>query len=44
MGESLRYACAAGARAVTVRGPMEGTGGFADLDALLEHDGRPGPA
>jgi sugar/nucleoside kinase (ribokinase family) len=37
--ESLRYACAAGARAVTKKGPMEGTGGFADLDALLTRDG-----
>ena len=32
---SLRYACAAGALSVTKRGPMEGTGGFAELDALL---------
>ena len=37
--ESLRYACASGARAVTKTGPMEGTGGLADLDALLAHDG-----
>jgi sugar/nucleoside kinase (ribokinase family) len=44
---SLRYACASGARAVTRRGPMEGTAGFADLDALLaEADafGEAGPA
>jgi D-tagatose-bisphosphate aldolase class II non-catalytic subunit len=32
--ESLDYANAAGARAVTVRGPMEGTSDFAQLDAL----------
>lgn len=37
--ESLRYACASGARAVTKTGPMEGTGGFPHLDALLAHDG-----
>ena len=36
---SLRYACASGARAVTKKGPMEGTGGFGDLDVLLAHDG-----
>ncbi len=35
---SLRYACASGARAVMHTGPMEGTGGFPDLDALLEQD------
>jgi sugar/nucleoside kinase (ribokinase family) len=39
--ESLRYACASGARAVTQKGPMEGTGGFADLDALLAQSGGP---
>ena len=32
--ESLRYANASGARAVTVRGPMEGTSTFAQLDTL----------
>ena len=32
--ESLDYANAAGARAVTVRGPMEGTSDFAQLDAV----------
>jgi D-tagatose-bisphosphate aldolase class II non-catalytic subunit len=32
--ESLDYANAAGARTVTVRGPMEGTSTFAQLDAL----------
>jgi hypothetical protein len=35
--QSLRYACASGARAVMSTGPMEGTSGFADLDALLAH-------
>ncbi|MCQ8241189.1 tagatose kinase [Rhizosaccharibacter radicis] len=33
--ECLRYAAASGALAVTRRGPMEGTAGFADLDALI---------
>jgi sugar/nucleoside kinase (ribokinase family) len=33
--QSLRYACASGARAVMSTGPMEGTAGLADLDALL---------
>jgi sugar/nucleoside kinase (ribokinase family) len=33
--QSMRYACASGARAVLSTGPMEGTAGFADLDALL---------
>ncbi len=32
---SLRYACASGACAVGVRGPMEGVSGFAELDALI---------
>ncbi|WP_018185455.1 tagatose kinase [Kaistia granuli] len=32
---SLRYANAAGARTVTVKGPMEGTSTFAELDAFL---------
>jgi tagatose kinase len=35
--QSLRYACASGARAVMCTGPMEGTAGFPDLDALLAH-------
>ena len=34
----LRYAAASGARAVARRGPMEGTAGFAELDAMI---GRP---
>ena len=33
--DSLRYANASGARAVGVRGPMEGTSGFAELDAFI---------
>ncbi len=33
--EALRYAAAAGARAVTVRGPMEGASTMAELDAFL---------
>lgn len=33
--ESLRYANASGALAVRVKGPMEGTSGFEQLDALL---------
>ncbi len=33
--EALRYAVASGARAVTRKGPMEGTSSFAELDALL---------
>ncbi len=33
--QSLRYANAAGALAVSSKGPMEGTSGFAGLDALL---------
>ncbi|MFT4148888.1 MAG: sugar kinase [Paracoccaceae bacterium] len=32
---ALDYACAAGARNVTVQGPMEGAGGFADLDRFI---------
>lgn len=39
--QSLRYACASGARAVMNTGPMEGTGGFADLDALLARSDSP---
>ncbi len=41
--ESLRYASASGARAVMSRGPMEGTAGFEELDALLG-PGRSGRA
>lgn len=33
--DSLRYACASGARAVSVFGPMEGTSSFAELDRLI---------
>lgn len=33
--ESLRYANASGARAVQVRGPMEGTSTFSELDAFI---------
>lgn len=33
--QALRYANAAGALTVTKRGPMEGTSGFAELDAFL---------
>jgi tagatose kinase len=33
--QSLRYACASGALAVTRKGPMEGTATFAELDALI---------
>jgi D-tagatose-bisphosphate aldolase class II non-catalytic subunit len=43
--ESLDYANAAGARTVTVRGPMEGTSTFAQLDALRSagHSGGVAP-
>jgi tagatose kinase len=34
-GEALTYACAAGARNVTARGPMEGAGTRAELDAFI---------
>ncbi|WP_421726221.1 sugar kinase [Bauldia sp.] len=34
--DSLRYANAAGGRQVTVRGPMEGTSTFAELDSWME--------
>ncbi len=34
-GAALRYACASGALAVGVRGPMEGTATFAELDAFI---------
>jgi sugar/nucleoside kinase (ribokinase family) len=33
---ALKYACASGARAVGVKGPMEGTATFAELDAFLQ--------
>ncbi len=33
--QSLRYANAAGARAVSMKGPMEGTSSFTDLDAFI---------
>ncbi|CAB3789727.1 tagatose kinase [Pararobbsia alpina] len=33
--KALSYACAAGARAVTVRGPMEGTATLAQLDEFI---------
>lgn len=35
VAECLTYACAAGARNVTVRGPMEGAGTRAELDAFI---------
>ncbi len=34
---ALTYACAAGARAVTQRGPMEGTATLAELDDFISH-------
>ena len=37
--EALLYANAAGARAVSVRGPMEGASTFEQLDALISHQG-----
>lgn len=36
---ALRYACASGARAVTVRGPMEGTASFGELDSFIRSTG-----
>jgi sugar/nucleoside kinase (ribokinase family) len=36
---ALRYACASGARAVSFRGPMEGTATFAELDAFIAQPG-----
>lgn len=40
--DSLRYANASGARAVGVRGPMEGTSSFAELDGFIaRHEARP---
>lgn len=41
--QSLRYANAAGALAVASQGPMEGTSGFAELDALLARQDLPAP-
>lgn len=42
VADSLRYANASGARAVGVRGPMEGTSTFAELDAFIAtHAGAP---
>ena len=38
--DALRYAAAAGALAVTRRGPMEGTATFAELDAFIRAQGR----
>ncbi len=35
IAEALRYANAAGARTVTIKGPMEGTSTFAELDAFI---------
>jgi len=40
--DSLRYANASGARAVGVRGPMEGTSSFPELDAFLADMARAG--
>ena len=40
--ESLDYANASGARAVGIRGPMEGTSSFAQLDALRSGAQEPG--
>lgn len=37
--DSLRYANASGARAVGVRGPMEGTSSFPELDAFIARAG-----
>jgi fructokinase len=37
---ALSYAAAAGARNVTVRGPMEGAGTRAELDAFISATGR----
>lgn len=41
--DSLTYACAAGARNVTVRGPMEGAGTRIELDQFIETTGRHTP-
>ncbi len=40
---SLLYGCAAGARNVTVRGPMEGAGTRAELDAFIANTQRRAP-
>ena len=40
VGEALTYATAAGARNVTVRGPMQGTGTRAELDAFIARTPR----
>lgn len=37
---ALRYACASGARAVTFRGPMEGTATLAELDEFILKNGE----
>lgn len=42
--QSLRYACASGAKAVMSKGPMEGTAGFADLDELMANNHTSGKA
>lgn len=42
--QSLPYACASGAAAVMRKGPMEGTAGFPELDALLARYGSSGEA
>lgn len=41
--EAFTYACAAGARNVTVRGPMEGAGTRAELDVFIAKTGRARP-
>lgn len=41
--EALTYGCAAGARNVTVRGPMEGAGTRAELEAFIAATGRAAP-
>ncbi|CDY75154.1 Fructokinase [Caballeronia glathei] len=42
--DALRYACASGARAVTFRGPMEGTATLAQLDAFIAQTPEQGHA
>lgn len=39
VGDSLRYAAASGAHAVSVRGPMEGAASFEALDTLMARSG-----